>query len=453
MIQFSPSAPFPNNLSEWIAIRSTYTDPLQLMENVSHLVTRYPRTWQSLSSDLFFELLDRLRQELRVGTMDAGVAVACVDVFTHHGVSPICETHHCDTQPSPLMFAHSIMLSVGAPWQPVYDRLLRACGDVTHATALIAEQWFLYNVRSWWEVKEHRAVAIYHPHALRALFWRKARKYHFDAADALACVRAYGLTEAALAYRPTPRDVTPLSLALQRINDVEDYYGYDNPSLIYSDAPAALVQALLEGGADVHATTPLSMSDRERIRMDDISRCTAVGELLHAAANAIIARKLAVAMALHPRIGGNSLLGLLDASLVRVHLMAACHVLSPGALDGDASIAYARVIRYDLWINDNVRLLPDALLRPRIGLHYLFCDVVDHRRTLTPELRADFRARYWLQQREPLDFEHLEHTRGLRWLRRLALTRATRVRARKHWGALLRACAIQRSRDLPIDWE
>lgn len=232
------------------------------------------------------------------------------------------------------------LLRLGAqpltPWQaappPLYlavarsnearDCLARAAP--TDALQLVNEQRWLRNAHPL-AIANDPMLHLRRPAALHALFWDSV----VDATVILAKLQAYNAPEAAYTHRSAPDAPTLLARAVT------------HPSAQPSEETfAPLVRWLIEAGSDVDAPFKLALNAPTLLTPVEIwLRRTAapggrspVGDLLTAAHARISERRLALAMALQPRLGQGSLLALLDASILATFIAPACYRLQAGVI-------------------------------------------------------------------------------------------------------------------------
>ena len=335
--------------------------------------------------------------------------------------------------------------------QELVECLAEGAGPL--AAQLAAEQHWLsiYNVSHIEAAMAHRprvdgaiAALFYEPVARMAL----GASFRFHSEPALAKLRAYGVSEAALEHRNlVPHGLTPLGRALHALAVSTP----PRPERWMQEdwADAALVRFLVEHGADVHAPFRLGADERTALTLWTAEACggsaraartTAVGGVLYAAADAIVERRLAVAMALHGRLGAHSLLGRIDPGVVAAHIAPGCHILSPGALP---ALTDATELRRQIYLQAHASTYRAGIdPSPRLDHAGLFEAVLRTGRAPTPRHLQDFRLRHWLGRGHwARALAGLHRRRGARYVRRLrALARATRRRGLRRWHAVLRGC-------------
>ena len=209
-------------------------------------------------------------------------------------------------------------------------------------------------------------------------------------------VRAYAPTADATAavVADGPEGATPLHLLCAALGSRYDYFGQIKA--------ARAVVALLEAGADPCALDAHGRTPREVFRMlrpitapnGDDNSDDPLPELLQAAEADVRARQLAVAMALHPRLGRGSGLGALGDDLLRGFVATTRRCCSAAPQQSTPQIDYAMALAAALEAEAGVRVaLPGGGLYAPIDREFRAC--ARARAPLTPALRRRFRV-LWL---------------------------------------------------------
>ena len=387
----------------------------------THLAAWYPRRWRWLGERMLTYLL--CTAEIDEMERHAGI-LACVDALVRDAsVSPLgvwSATH--GLPPAVRAFERAILAQRDhrpraevEAWERVYDRM----GGLPRADAL--EMFCLHNDL---ETPHHR-----HDGALRALFWRPTLTDD-RVRLATALLEAHA-DEASLAHRggPTPFPGLPpttLAVALHRYS----YSTSVEPALM-----VACVRAFLQRGADIDARFEVEghacALTAERFFNGHVTygpragRASAVGELLADAVEAARARRLALAMAFHPRLGRDSPLGALEADLATRWLVPACSLLlhAPSLPPRPRADALRRSLKARGIDMDGEDVDDDT------GLAFLRLTQADD----DNDDDTDVRFRWWLATKEGDAAYARMHRAATPWLAQLRLLPATRATVRRRF--------------------